>query len=92
MTQNKPAILSSIADFSRWTIENPFNGMDYLVIRAFDAEFIEPFGPWQKGDKAHTLTFDPVSGSLTETDSWGEIIRACSLSVSSSEEADYGNP
>jgi len=72
-----PKLLDHVIKFTRWGIDNPYNGMDYLVIGFYDAVFIKEFGPWSEGHKPHTLVYDPMFGTLTESDQIGYILNTC---------------
>lgn len=36
----KPKIFDGILTFTRWSIDNPHNGMDYLEVNIYDGEFL----------------------------------------------------
>jgi hypothetical protein len=77
----EPEFFTDIIEYSRWSIVNPYNGMDYLVMRFPEAVFLKDFGPWKKGHKAYTLTFYPFMGSLQETNNFDEVVNYCKVSL-----------
>lgn len=82
MTQPmKPQFLADIVAFTRWTIQNPMNGMDYLEMSLHDAVFLVDFGPWKQGHRPYKLTFDPFHGTLSEGNQRDELVACCRIGI-----------
>ena len=70
-----PNLLVGIIEYDRAYIDNPYNGMDYLVIKWCGVKFLKDFGTWKAGDKAYDLVFDPMEGSLIQYNNFGDDVK-----------------
>lgn len=72
-------LLEDTVECHATSIQNPMNGMDYLVVGFHGAVFKKDFGPWKAGEKAYDLIFDPFHSTLTQVNQDEEIIKSCKV-------------
>ncbi len=77
----KPKFLDGIIEFTRWSIQNPMHGMDYLEMGFHDAVFLADFGPWKTGHRPYNLTFNPFHGTLSEGNNHEELVASCRITI-----------
>ena len=81
MTTNNPKLLTGIIEYDRVVIENPYNGIDYFVIKWCGVKFLKDFGPWKAEEKVYDLIFDPIEGNLVQYDNFGDDIKICEIVI-----------
>jgi hypothetical protein len=77
-----PTLLDGVIKARAWSIRNPYNGLDYLEVEWYEAEFLVDFGPWKAGYVAHTLTFNPFGSCISETNHDEYLVASCAIEVS----------
>lgn len=74
---NKPTIFDGIFEFTRWGVEQRFNGLECFELSFYDAVFLVDYGPWKAGDKPYDLMFDPLYGNLIEGNHDEILVKSC---------------
>ncbi len=69
-----PMQLNGIVDAHASFWNEPYNGREYIIARWSAATFLVDFGPWMKGEEVYDLTYDPLTGVLTETNQDEHIV------------------